>query len=398
MTTRLLYETDPYLSKFDATVVKIEGEWVILDRTAFFPGGGGQDADRGWMEDLDVTEVKGGDEVKHLVPDHAFTLGQRVDCEIDWERRHDLMRGHTGEHLLFSTISKINPEIELVKIGITPGKKSFIVKGDVNWNLIARAQEEANAAISAQLPVTEMWAAKDSEAVKQIRIKAERIHGDKVRIVSIGEIDKAACAGVHIQNTRELRMLLVTKLTSAKPHGDFEIEFETGKKAMEIALRLSTSTLHASEMLGAVPSDLVNALANLTSDAERMRTALRGYSKETIAKLQPEMMGDVGIVSGAFEGVDKKTLIDAANEHARKSATAAVLASVTDKVILVVAASQDVNIDCRAVLNEALAAVGGKGGGSKNFATGGGVAPEKAGEALTKAIEALKAALSKRPA
>ncbi len=398
MTTRLLYETDPYLTKFDATVIKIEGEWVILDRTAFFPGGGGQDADRGWIEDLEVMEVKGGDEVKHHVPDHEFTLGQRVDCEIDWERRHDLMRGHTGEHLLFSTISKINPELELVKIGITPAKKSFIVKGDLNWNLIARAQEEANAAIAAQLQVTETWAAKDSEVVKQIRIKAERIHGDKVRIVSIGEIDKAACAGVHIQNTRELRMLLVTKLTSARPHGDFEIEFETGRRAMETALHLSTATLQAAEMLGAVPSDLVSALFNLTSDADRMRASLRSFSKDAIARLQPEKEGEANIVSGVFEGVDKKSLIDAANEHVRKEKTVAILAAVSDKVLLVIASSQDLNLDCRAILNEALGAIGGRGGGSKSFATGGGPAPEKAGEAVAIAVSATKAALNGNPA
>jgi Ser-tRNA(Ala) deacylase AlaX len=55
--TRLLYESDPYMTRFDAIVEKLNGDWVALDRTAFFPGGGGQDMDAGWIEDLDVVEV-----------------------------------------------------------------------------------------------------------------------------------------------------------------------------------------------------------------------------------------------------------------------------------------------------------------------------------------------------
>ncbi|MGD1060026.1 MAG: DHHA1 domain-containing protein [Methanomassiliicoccales archaeon] len=391
MTTRLLYETDPYLSKFDATVTQVEGEWVELDRTAFFPGGGGQDADRGWIEDLEVTEVKGGDDIKHKVPDHAFTVGQRVEAEIDWERRHDLMRGHTAEHLLFSTMHKINPELELVKISITPEKKCFFVKGEVNWNLVSRAQQEANGAIAAQLPVTHVWASKDSEAVKQVRIKAERIHGDKVRIVSIGEIDKAACAGVHVQNTRELRMLLVTKLTSARAKGgDVEVEFLTGRDAMDKALVLSAYALQAAESLGSVPDDILSSLTNLKAEEERSRETLRSYAKESIARLQPVRLGDLHLVSGVFQGIDKKTLMDAANEHAKKAKTAVVLASVDERTLLVVASSPDLELDCREVLNSAMAVLGGKGGGSKCFATGGAAGMERSGQAVAKAIEEIK--------
>ena len=227
--TRLLYESDPYLARFDATVEKVNGDWVALDRTAFFPGGGGQDTDAGWIGDLEVVEVKEQGEIWHRVPEHAFEVGERVEAEIDWERRHDLMRGHTGEHLLFSTLSKINPELELVKIAITPQKKSFIVRGEMNWALLAVAQSEANEAIAAQLPISEMWVSKDSPIVQEIRVKVDRIHGDKVRIINIGDIDKAACAGVHVQNTRELKALLITKLSSARPAGDYEVEFQTGK-------------------------------------------------------------------------------------------------------------------------------------------------------------------------
>lgn len=392
--TRLLYETDPYLTKFDAVVEKLNGEWVVLDRTAFFPGGGGQDADTGWIEDLEVIEVRSNDSVMHQVPDNHFSVGQRVECEIDWERRHDLMRGHTGEHLLFSTLSKINPEIELVKIAITPKKKAFIVRGKVNWTLISIAQQEANHAIAAQLPITEQWVDKDSDVVKDIRIKVERIHGERVRIINIGEIDKAACAGVHIQNTRELRMLLVTKLTSARPSGDYEIEFETGKQAMESALGLSVVGLQASDALGARPEDLVSALTNLKDEMLTLRSALRHYSQEALANMRPEKFEGVRIYSGAFEGIDKKALIDAANDFVKDERTVAVMASADDRLLLVVASSKDLEVDSREILMEALKLVEGKGGGGRNFASGGAAMPLATSAVVAKGVQLVKAKFS----
>jgi len=389
--TRLLYETDPYLTKFDAVVEKLNGEWVVLDRTAFFPGGGGQDADTGWIEDLEVIEVRSNDSVMHQVPDNHFSVGQRVECEIDWERRHDLMRGHTGEHLLFSTLSKINPEIELVKIAITPKKKAFIVRGKVNWALISIAQQEANHAIAAQLPIAEQWVDKDSDVVKDIRIKVERIHGERVRIINIGEIDKAACAGVHIQNTRELRMLLVTKLTSARPSGDYEIEFETGKQAMESALGLSVVGLQASDALGARPEDLVSALNNLKDEMLTLRSALKRYSQEALANIRPEKFEGVRIYSGAFEGIDKKALIDAANDFVKDERTVAVMASADDRLLLVVASSKDLEVDSREILMEALKLVEGKGGGGRNFASGGAAMPLAAPAVVVKGVQLIKA-------
>jgi alanyl-tRNA synthetase len=391
--TRLLYESDPYLARFDAIVERVEGDWVILDRTAFFPGGGGQDMDIGWIEDLDVVEVKEQGDIWHRVPEHALSVGERVEAEIDWERRHDLMRGHTGEHLLFSALSKINPELELVKIAITPKKKSLIVRGEMNWALLARGQIEANEAIAAQLPVSEMWASKDSPIVKEIRVKVDRIHGDKIRIINIGDIDKAACAGVHIQNTRELKALLVTKLSSARPTGDFEIEFQTGREAIESALALSIVSIQASEGLGANPEDLIKALDNLKAELENKKLALKRYSKEILSNLEPEKYEGVRIYSGSYQGIDKKTLVDCANQFAANERSVCIMSSSDDKLMLIVASSKDLAIDCREVLTETLKAFEGKGGGGKNFASGGASKPEEGANAVKKAVTMVKSSI-----
>lgn len=391
--TRLLYESDPYLARFDATVEKVNGDWVALDRTAFFPGGGGQDMDAGWIGEFEVAEVKEHGEIWHRVPEHAFEVGERVEAEIDWDRRHDLMRGHTGEHLLFSTLSKINPELELVKIAINPQKKSFIVRGEMNWALLAVAQSEANEAIAAQLPISEMWVSKDSPIIQEIRIKVDRIHGDKVRIINIGDIDKAACAGVHIQNTRELKALLITKLSSARPAGDYEIEFQTGRDAIESALKLSIISLQASESLGANPEDLVKALDNLKVELEAKKLALKKYGKEMLANLEPEKYEGVRIYSGSYQGIDKKAIVDCANQFVSNDRSVCIMSSSDDKLMLIIASSKDLAIDCKDVLVQTLADFGGKGGGGKNFASGGAAIPTEGANAVKKAVSIVKNAI-----
>ncbi|MEM0448521.1 MAG: DHHA1 domain-containing protein [Methanomassiliicoccales archaeon] len=393
--TRLLYEVDPYLKTFDAIVTTVRGEWLSLDRTAFFPGGGGQDADTGWLAGLEVKSVKmEGGEVFHHVPGHALRPGARVDCQIDWERRLDLMRGHTGEHLLYSILSKIHPEIELVKISITPSKKSLIVKGDLSWPLLSMAQSEANEAIASQLPVSEVWTSKDSDLLKQVRIKADKIHGDRVRIVKIGEIDKAACAGIHVQNTREIKMIVITRLVSARPMGDYEIQFEVGRKAIDTALRLSSLALQASEAAGSRPDDLINAIANLKNDVSVKSALLKTYAKAALANLMPEKIEGARVYSGVFEGLDKKTLIDTVNKITNEERTAAILAALDDKLMLIVATSNDLEVDSRKILAEALEPLGGKGGGKMHFASGGASDPSKGTIAVRMAKEALKKALS----
>jgi alanyl-tRNA synthetase len=203
--TGRLYQADPYCREFDAVVTEVRGDQVALDQTAFYPGGGGQDPDVGTISGITVVEVKQDKGViLHKAPGHGLKVGDCVHGAVDWGRRSDLMRGHTGEHLLYSCLSKLNPQLELVKIAITPDKKSVVVKGELSWDMVGRAEEMAMDAIAADLPVRERTVKKDDPSLADTRIKMERIHGDTVRVVEIGDIDQAACAGVHVRSIGEL--------------------------------------------------------------------------------------------------------------------------------------------------------------------------------------------------
>ncbi len=387
--TECLYQSDPYCHEFESRVTEVRGDWIVLDRTAFYPGGGGQDPDRGALSGAAVVEVrKDNDSVLHKVPGHHFSVGDKVRGEIDWVRRYDLMRGHTGEHLLFSCLSRVSPELKLVKIAITPEKKSVIVSGGLGWEMVSRAEREAMEAIARELPITERTVDRDDPCLTEARVKLERIHGDSIRVVDIGDIDRAACSGVHVGNTRELGMLLVTGLTSARPVGDLEIEFEVGDRAKARASELAVMSLRAAEMLGSSPNDMLGALGNMMREKERAMTALRRYGSRALEGLVPSEINGVKLYSGIFENMDKKTVSDAAT-HFIKDRAACVLGTVGERFMLIVACNPSIKIDCVEVLNKALEKIGGRGGGKPAYATGGAPGADGAEEAMVAAIAAI---------
>lgn len=380
--TRLLYLEDPCLRSFKAMIENIDGDWIELDQTAFYPGGGGQEADTGWIDGLEVIEMKKEERVLHKIPGHTFHERQEVDASVDWERRLELMRGHTAEHMLFSALSNLVEDLELVKISIGKEKKSFIVKGEIDWNVISLAQREVNDTIVRRIDVDCSWMDRTDPLLQEIRIKMDRISDDKVRIVRIGDYDAAACSGIHVPSTGDIMRILITKMTVAKPKGAVEIEFEIGGKAIEKALELATIALKASYLTGSQPEDLMKAIVNLKDETEKARNSLKRYGRQVLDSLKPENISGVNVYKGIYHGLDNKTLMAAANRFVREERTLCVLVTMDYRLMMVVARSPDLTIDCRDLINEALGPIGGRGGGKPEFATGGAPSTENAEEAV----------------
>ena len=231
-----IFRRDGYLFNFEAEVVSVEGDEVVLDTTAFYPGGGGQVCDTGSIRDHRVTETRyKGKDVVHVVPGNDLCKGDLVWCSVDWDRRFDLMQGHTGEHLLFCSLRRQCPELKIVKIYISPESKYVIVDQDLSWTQICDALRFANQAIRDNLPVTKTVMDRDDPDLEKVRIKLDRIAEDEeISVVAIGDIDLSACSGVHVMETSELEFITVTRKVSAGKDG-FAIHFEVGDKAKDAA-------------------------------------------------------------------------------------------------------------------------------------------------------------------
>ncbi len=365
-----IFRHDGYTFEFEANVLSAEGDEVILDSTAFYPGGGGQVCDTGAIRGNPVTEVfYKGDTIVHKVPKHDLKAGERVWCSVDWDRRYDLMQGHTGEHLLFCALRRQCDDLEITKIFISPESKYVIVNHDLGWDQIRDALLFANQAIKDNHPVTKSVMDRDDPDLERVRIKLDRIEeGEEITVVSIGDIDMSACSGVHVMETAELEMIMVDRKVSSGKDG-IAIHFKVGDAAKNAAAELSTLALEMVDIIGCKSSDAPKAISNMKAQAELDARMLKNAVKAITSSLSPEVINGVDVFSAVLPGSDRSTISEAAESIKSKGGIAAfVIESSTLSVML---ASGVDGLDCKKTLADVLVSFGGRGGGKKDFAQGG---------------------------
>jgi misacylated tRNA(Ala) deacylase len=225
--TELLYQTDSYLQTFQATITAVDetNHGVILDRTAFYPGGGGQPADCGALTtDRSIYHIqrarKIGEEIVHLLEgtDPLPAIGSSALCQIDWERRYQLMRTHTAMHILCGVIFRdygasvtggdMDPLQGRMDFEFETMQKELVQTIETAINLeVARAREVRTAI----LPRAEAFQIPDLIRTK-INLLPEGIQ--QVRIVEIVGLDLQADGGTHVRNTREVGTIRVVDYKS----------------------------------------------------------------------------------------------------------------------------------------------------------------------------------------
>jgi misacylated tRNA(Ala) deacylase len=225
--TGLLYHTDAYLREFDAVVTAVEGNAVALDRTAFYPGGGGQPHDVGRLEiegsSFDVLKVrKAGDTVWHELGGDLTRLpnlsGLRVHGAIDWPRRYRLMRTHTAMHILCGVIFRdYGASVTGGNMEPLRGRMDFEFE-TMRQELVREIEEKINAEVAAArevrvkvLPRAEAFQIPDLIRTK-INLLPEGI--TEVRTVEIAGLDLQADGGTHVANTREVGRIRIADYKS----------------------------------------------------------------------------------------------------------------------------------------------------------------------------------------
>ncbi len=365
-----VFRHDGYLSEFEAGIVSVDGDKVIMDCTGFYPGGGGQVCDTGTINGFRVTDVHyEGKEIVHVVPGNDLQPGTRVWCSIDWDRRFDLMMGHTAEHLLFCSLHRLDPELAITKIFIGPEEKYVIVNHDLPWTLIRDAVQYANDRIHDNLPVRKATMSRDDPELEKVRIKLERIGEDEeITVVSIGDIDYSACSGVHVMETSEIEMIMVDRKVSAGKDG-YAIHFKVGKAARDSAAELANLCLQVIDECSSKPQDIIRTVANMRRDLAAAAEASKGAAKQAIASLVPEEINGTKVYHGIFPGADRKTVTEGADRFAAEGGVCAFIS--TGESVSVILASGSSKVDCKRILGEALPKFGGRGGGKPVLAQGG---------------------------
>ena len=295
METIKLYYEDSFLQKFEARVVSCEASgalWAVtLDRTAFYPEGGGQACDRGMLGHANVVDVREqGEQVIHFC-DQPLEVGSQVAGALDWERRLDQMQQHSGEHIVSGLLcSRFNCH----NVGFHIGAETVTIDFDapIPAEALMEIELEANRAIWQDLPFNCWYPA--SAELNALPYRSKKQLPWPVRIVDAGGYDLCACCGVHVKSAGSVGVIKL--LTCVKFHQGVRIEMVCGKRALKYLgdiyeqNRLVSQAFSAKVLeTGAAAQKMNEALA-----AEKFRAA--GLEKKLFGMMAAENQDDGNVV------------------------------------------------------------------------------------------------------
>ena len=376
-----LYYDDPYLRDFTAEIVNIEehlGKFrVTLDKTAFFPGGGGQSCDTGMIGDHKVIDVyEENDIVYHIVEKKPIKI-HNVKCNIDSERRTDGMCQHLGQHILSGCFFNLfNANTFAIHLGADVS--TVDIYGVLTEEQIRTAERLANKVIGDALKV-ESFIPTKSELKKLTLRRALPNTKEDIRIVKIGDdFDINACCGLHPKSTLDLRLIKIKKFEKHKE--GTRIEFLSGNRAVEDSYKKDEFQNSICKYLNCNENEAVNGIKNLNNNLKEaneinksLNITLANYQvKELIDNA--ETVGEFKIIKSIFDNENLKYINNLTSKLVETPNTVTLMAVKSeDKVNLIFACTKGIKeIKVNEVLKDAISLIDGKGGGSPFMAQGAG--------------------------
>ena len=380
MRTHRLFYDDPYLREFDATITArrlIDGRpAVALDRTAFYPTGGGQPNDTGILRDASgaaarVLDAQSDDEWVWHILDRALE-GDAVSAAIDWDRRFDHMQQHTGQHIL-SQAFIATADAETVAFHL--GEKTSTIdlnRATLDAAALAAAEAAANAVVDAALPVTASFVTPEELAALPLR-KPPKVT-ENIRIVQVRGFDWSACGGTHVAYASHVQQV---KIVGTERRGaELRVAFLCGRRARADYTRLKALAQGLVSRFTAAEDEILDLIDRRAADADALRKDLAQLESEwaesKAASLYAEATPAGGrrvIVAGLDASADRVKKV--AQALRARAGVVACIAARGERPQIIVTRSDDVTVDAGAALRTIAAAGGGKGGGRPDWAQGG---------------------------
>jgi alanyl-tRNA synthetase len=389
--TRLLHRDDPYLLEFEAAVVgrrQHDGRpAVILDQTAFYAESGGQPWDVGTLDSVPVVAVvEHAGEVLHVLaaPLAADTVHGRVDAE----RRRDHLQQHHGQHLLSRALVEV-ASAPTVSFHLGADESTIDLAVPVSEDALRRAERRCNEIV---------WEGRSVRARVVTRREAEAagVHaadeaGDAIRLVEAEGFDLQACGGTHPRRTSEVGVVLV--IGHERYKAGSRVRFVCGERALRAfhdrAAAVDRIGALLSAPLGEIPASVERLQERLAESTRRARDladrALRGEAQRLIGTA-----GSPAVVTAVYDGWPAEDLRVLAQHLVAQGPCVALLASRAGKAHVVFAQSDGLPHDIPRLLRDALAEMGGRGGGKGNLAQGGSDNAAGLEDALARAERAVR--------
>jgi alanyl-tRNA synthetase len=416
-TTEMLYYTNVYQKEFNAKVLKIINDtFVVLDKTCFYPEGGGQPTDKGWIiseekkfEVVDAQKI--GKVILHKLKNSAtFNEGSIVRGVLDWDRRYLLMKAHTVTHLINGAARRVLGEHVWqsgTQKGLETSRLDISHYRRLSQEEIHKIETLANQAIGANMKVETTWLPRnEAESRYGFRLyQGGAVPGKDIRVVKTGDWDVEACAGTHLGETAEVGFVKIV-YTERVQDGVERLGYAVGLKALKAVQNQEDLLLKVSEALTAPIDKLDKTAEKVVKELKEANVEKRRLIKELAAK--ESSVGQIQICEGTLElhgitiikrdfgeVIDIDRMLRTASEIIKINKAAVTIFYGSDAKtckLLVMAGETAVQkgVNAGSIVKEAAPVFGGGGGGRPSFAQGGGTKPEKLAEAVQKAQEAVE--------
>ena len=406
-TTERLYYHDSRLLEFDARVVSLsetdKGQIAVtLDRTAFYPTGGGQPTDIGSLGEARVVDCIDAEDagILHVIQGPVPQMGETVHGKVDWLRRLDHMQQHTGQHILSAAF---------VRLFAAPTRSFRVLEDECEIDValdnptderIEQAVDLANQIIWESRPIKISQVT--SEEAASLPLRKEPAREGELRVIEIADFDLTPCGGTHARSTGEVGVIAVCSWERAK--GLTRIQFMAGIRALRDYRKANKTARAVAALFSAGREDSAALVARLVEENKKLRRRNDGL-EEVACRVEAEDLlrinssssstqdssSAVRVITKVFDDRDAESLKHLALALIAHPKVVALLGSRDgDNARLVFARSADASGDMNILMRRACSLIGGRGGGRPDMAQGGGKNVEKLDEALNSAISSLR--------
>ncbi|HSD45875.1 MAG TPA: DHHA1 domain-containing protein [Pyrinomonadaceae bacterium] len=401
--TERLYYQDSHLIEFEARVVDVTERvsgWtaVVLDRTAFYPTGGGQPSDTGTINGARVVEcIDDGERgVLHVVQGAAPALDAVVAGRVDWSRRLDHMQQHTGQHILSQAfINLFDAPTKSFRV-LEQSCEIDVELPQPTTEIIERAVELANNVIWEDRMITIHNVSAEEAAAMPLRKEPAR--EGELRLIEIENFDLTPCGGTHAYRTGEVGMIAMRSWERAK--GLTRIEFVAGVRALADYRKANRTARDVAALFSTGRDDAPQHAGQLVEENKELHRRVRAL-EEIEARVEAERLlasavihsDGTRVVSHVFDDRDAEFLKKIVQVLITHSRTIGLLAARdNDAARLVFARSGDAPGDMNTLMRDACTLLDGRGGGRSDMAQGGGKNPARLNEAIEVAVRSITTA------
>jgi alanyl-tRNA synthetase len=367
---KVLYFSEPYLHELNTRVTdqkqEAQGIWFAFEQTIFYPQGGGQSADRGWINGLAVLDVQKEEEtVWHLL---SGKIAPAAEMKIDWDYRYNNMRQHTGQHILSASFSHL---FNFATASVHLGSEDTLIElhtSSISQDQLWTAEEHANGIIHQNLPVKQAWVYRTE--LQQYNLRRDiKVEEDPVRIIQIGDHDCTGCGGTHVHATGEVGLIKIIGTEKIRKH--IRVQSKIGTSAYRYYNRLNNTARQVCTLLSMELDDLAPRIQMLLDEQRDLKRQIKAITEKWLYELAKDLL--------PVDRFGLFSMTDLTSEHLNKisefwleknNQPCLMLSSSDDRIYFVMRTPRTLKSSARAFIQESGKDLQLKGGGSEDFVQG----------------------------